>query len=79
MRVKFDNCVVTGIRTGTSKKGYEYGILSFLTPDYDQFELFIDTDHLRCLNSLVPKTKVDSMVFDLSPDRSGGVRLVPTW
>lgn len=77
MEVVFDKPILIEAYSGTSQKGNEYGRIRFLSADLDVFEVFCAADSAKALAHYGPKHQFDKLSFDLCPDRSGGVRLVP--
>lgn len=77
MEVTFEKPILIESYAGTSQKGNEYGRIRFLSADFDVFEVFCSADSAKALSRYEPKHQFDKLSFDLTPDRSGGVRLVP--
>lgn len=79
MKVVFEKPVLLESFVGTSKAGREYGRIRFATQDFDVYEIFCSADSARTISSYEPKTTLNSLSFNLTPDRSSGVRLVPNF
>lgn len=77
MEVTFEKPILIESYAGTSQKGNEYGRIRFLSSDLDVFEVFCSADSAKALIPYGSKHQFDKLSFDLTPDRSGGVRLVP--
>lgn len=78
MRVEFKAAIVVDAFTGTSKKGYEYGRLKFLSGDASLYDVFVSADNIGKLANLNRKQTYD-LSFELKPGYRGGVELVPAW
>lgn len=77
MVVSFKNAILLESYSGTSQKGKAFGKVKFLSEEYDVFEVFCSADSADALKIYGPKHTFEHLDFDLVPDRSGGVRLVP--
>lgn len=81
MLVTFKDVLVLEVYTGTSKKtGIPWGRIKFLDmPNANVYEIAIFGNESTKLADIQPKATINAISFDLRPDRSGGVRLVPAW
>lgn len=80
MVVTFKDVLVLEVFQGLSKKGTEIGHIKFLDGvNADVYDVWCFGDDSAKLNGIESKTQINAISFDLRPDRSGGVRLVPAW
>lgn len=81
MLVTFKDVLVLEVYSGVSKKsGNPWGRIKFLDmPNADVYEVSVFGDASAALSEIQPKSTINAISFDLRPDRSGGVRLVPAW
>lgn len=80
MLVTFKDVTVLSVHNGVSKKGNAFSRLSFLDGEnLDVYDVFVWGDAAESIAGLEPKSHINAISFQLQPDRSGGVRLVPAW
>lgn len=77
MVVSFKNAILLESYSGTSQKGKAFGKVKFLSEEFDVYEVFCSAESAEALKPYGPKYSFEHLDFDLAPDRSGGVRLVP--
>ena len=74
MKVQFNGCNVREVRSGTSKKGSEYAVVRFLSPEPEMYELFFTGPEVDLAKQLRRGETYD-FSFDIVPAFNGGVRL----
>lgn len=80
MVVTFKDVLVLEVFQGVSKKGTDIGHIKFLDgANTDVYDVWCFGENSAKLSGIEPKSHINAISFDLRPDRSGGVRLVPAW
>lgn len=80
MVVTFKDVLILEVYQGVTKKGTECGHVQFLdATNADVYDIWCFGEQVEKLSYIEPKSHINAISFDLRPDRSGGVRLIPAW